>query len=144
MWEVTASTRRDFHLGCMASYMEPQPQSSHWMGDTSISYFLNKPNLTQEKKWIREHSVSTPPGTVSMIQFYVGKRRKETLMPQNPGIESFIHADLPTGPWNTTDSDCLCVPCFLQLRRALAGFCVISSVGLCSSIPSDWLPKSAT
>lgn len=39
LWEVTASTRRDFHLGCTASYMESQ--SSHWMEDTSISYFLN-------------------------------------------------------------------------------------------------------
>lgn len=74
-------------------------------------------------------------------------RRKEKKGDAHPpeSRDRIFHSWWPSHwPVDTPDSDCLCVCCFLQLWRALAGFCVISSVGLCSSVPSDWLPKSAT
>lgn len=37
---------------------------------------LTQPHLIPETKWTRERSVSTPPGTVGMIQFHVGKKKR--------------------------------------------------------------------
>lgn len=64
---------------------------------------LTQPHLIPETKWTRERSVSTPPGSVGMIQFHVGKRREGIIISQSPGVRSsvlsFIHASLPTDPW---------------------------------------------
>lgn len=72
------------------------------------------------------------------------KKKKEDTYPLESRNRVFYSCWPSHWPMDTPDSNCLCVRCFLQLQQALAGFCVIVSVGLCSSVPSDWLPKSAT